>query len=177
MGSATYPFVWLERISTRLGISYLTGVILLGTLPPFLGFLLGNYGLGAYDSSSPQRIINIASLITGAPVPLVCLSGAHYVSRRVTELGEYSKMLGSGTGLERHLERLASIKFLGTVLAVLAVFIISILATGGGGPLQGGLFPVVLVVLAALYTIFSIATLSGHSATRCTWYIDLGANK
>ena len=51
----------------------MTGVILLGTLPPVLGFLLGNYWQGAYDSASPQRIINIFSLISVAPVPLFLL--------------------------------------------------------------------------------------------------------
>ncbi len=82
-----------------------------------------------------------------------------YVTRRVTELGGYSESLGSAVGFEKHRERLSSLKLLGIVYAVLSIFILLVLGGSGGTVPAGGLVPILVVVLAAPYTVFTAATL------------------
>ena len=56
---------WLERISGRIGLSYRAGVILLGTLPPIVGSILGDYLMGSY---SPLAVYS-ANLFAFSLVP------------------------------------------------------------------------------------------------------------
>src|SRR2546425_6557390 len=145
---------WLERISGRIGLSYRAGVILLGTLPPIVGSILGDYLMGSY---SPLAVYS-ANLFAFSLVPPLCLFGASYIMRRVEALGEYSKSLGSGVGFEKHLERLASLKFLGFVYAFLCIFILSVYGASGG--IDWTVRPhVLVVVLTTLYVLFVVATL------------------
>jgi len=78
--------------------------------------------------------------------------------RRVEALGEYSKSLGSGIGFEKHLERLASLKFLGFVYAFICILILSVYGASGGIDWTVRL-PVLVVVFTTLYVLFIIATL------------------
>jgi hypothetical protein len=156
LGSAAEPSLWLGRISRRIGLSYTAGVILIGTLPPVVGSIVGTYLTGSF---SPQLVVNVANLGAFSLVPPLCLFGASYILRRVKALGEYSKTLGSGIGFEEHLERLASLRFLGIVYTVLCIFILSLGAASGGIVLAGGPLSVLVVALTALYIVLIIATL------------------